>query len=77
MTSTTHFLLRKCSLLFGDPVLAHALPRLGDLAQDILASNVADTDDAGANGEVRTIASEPTTRGSNHRSIEGWRGVIL
>jgi hypothetical protein len=68
---------RTASLLFGDPVVAHALARLGDLAQDILASDVADTDDAGAHGEARTIASEPTTRSSNHRSIEGWSGVGL
>lgn len=63
-------------LLFGDPVFAHALPRLRDLAQYILASNVADTDDAGANGEVRAIASEPTTRSCNHRRMEGCIGVI-
>ena len=68
---------RVASLLFGDSVLAHALPRLGDLAQDILASDVADADDAGANGEVRAIASEPTTRSSNHRSIEGRSDVIF
>jgi len=67
---------RVASLLFGDSVLAHALPRLGDLAQDILASDVAGTDDAGANGEARAIASEPTTRSSNHRSIEGCSGVF-
>lgn len=72
-----HLLLRNGILLFRDPVLTHALPRLGDLAQDILASDVADTDDAGANGEVRAIASEPTTRGSNHRSIEGRSDVIF
>ena len=69
-------LLSNGSLLFGDPVLAHALPRLGDLAQDILASDVADTDDAGADCEVRAIASEPTTRSCNHRRIEGCIGIV-
>lgn len=72
-----NILFNRGILLFGDPVLAHALPRLGDLAQDILASNVADTDDAGANGEVRAIASEPTTRSCNHRRMEGCIGEIL
>ena len=77
LPSTIYLLFRECSLLFGDPVLAHALPRLRNLAQDILASDVADTDDAGANGEVRAIASEPTTRSSNHRRIEGCISVLL
>lgn len=77
LTGRNHLLLRNGILLFRYPVLTHALSRLGDLAQDILASDVADTDDAGANGEVRAIASEPTTRSSNHRSIEGRSGVVF
>jgi hypothetical protein len=47
------------ALFLCDALIAHALPRLSDLPQNILGSQVASAEHAGTNGKVRAIALRP------------------
>lgn len=49
-------------VLLGDSFLAHALPCFAELAQCILTGKVGGAEDAGANGEVGAVASQPVAR---------------
>lgn len=50
-------------VLFCNPLLAHALPGLAELAQRILAGEVCGTEDSRANGKVGAVAPQPAARG--------------
>lgn len=54
------------ALLFGDAIIAHALPRLPELAQDILPRQITRAEHSGADGKVCAVASEPATRALYH-----------
>lgn len=54
------------SLLSGNSVTAHALARLGNLSQDILAGQVAGSQHAGPDRKTSAIALEPAPSGTDH-----------
>lgn len=51
-----------CALLAGDALVTDALASFGELAQQVLAGEVASAQDASADGEVGAIAPEPPAR---------------
>lgn len=54
------------ALLFRDAIIAHALPRLPELAQHILPRQIAGAEHSGADCEVCAVAPEPATRSLYH-----------
>ena len=56
-------------LLLRNPVLTHALPRLLNLAQDILSSDVSSTYHSRADDEVGPISPEPAACRRDHFNI--------
>ena len=53
---------REDSLLFGDAVATHALPRIVEPGQDILRHDVARSDDTDTDGDRRAVLAHPAPR---------------
>lgn len=47
------------SLLLGNPVAAHALPRIADLVQDILRHHVSSSNDTDTDGDGSPVVTQP------------------
>lgn len=57
---------RDGALLLCDAIIAHALSRLSELAQDILPCQITSSEHSGTDGKVCAIAPEPATRALYH-----------
>ena len=55
-------------LLFRDAIVAHALSRLGEFVQGILASDVDASDDSCRDRESCSIAIEPVAHAVEHNA---------
>jgi hypothetical protein len=62
-------LRREDSLLFGNAVAAHALPRIVEPRQDILRHDVARSDDTDTDGDRHAVLAHPAPRRGEH----GWK----
>lgn len=59
-------MLGKNKLLLSYALIAHTLPGLGDLGEDILTSNIAHAQHAEANRKVGSVAPKPVFGGGYH-----------
>lgn len=62
-------------LFLGGALVAHALPSLGDLGEDILTGNVSHPQHAKADGKVGSISPNPVFGGSYHGNHERAGGM--
>ena len=69
----------KDELLLSYALIAHTLPGLGDLGEDILTGNISHSQHAKADGKVGSIAPKPVFGGRYHGSdiihnkLTGWK----